>query len=105
MPQAKSSNQEGRITFAKNAVKEGQIQSIWTAADVYDVPETTLDHRICGKPSRNDCIPNSRKLTSREEQAIIQYILDLDSRGFPPRPRNVQEMANLLLMQRDAAGD
>jgi hypothetical protein len=33
----------------------------------------------------------------------MQYILDLDSRGFPPRPRDVQEMADLLLAERDAS--
>jgi Tc5 transposase DNA-binding domain len=33
---------------------------------------------------------------------LIQYILDLDSRGFPPRPQAVQEFADLLLAERDA---
>ena len=50
--------------------------------------------------SRRDSIPNSRKLTPYEESALVQYILDLDSRGFPPRPQSVQEMADLLLSER-----
>ncbi|KFZ22954.1 hypothetical protein V502_02567 [Pseudogymnoascus sp. VKM F-4520 (FW-2644)] len=50
--------------------------------------------------SRRDCTPNSRKLTPYEESALVQYILDLDSRGFPPRPQAVQEMADLLLSER-----
>ena len=50
--------------------------------------------------SRRDSIPNSRKLTPYEELALVQYILDLDSRGFPPRPQSVQEMADLLLSER-----
>ena len=37
----------------------------------------------------------------RSEQAIVQYILDLDSRGFPPRLLAVEEMANRLLAARD----
>jgi hypothetical protein len=56
-----------------------------------------------GVPSRSDYIPSSRKLALYEEEAIIQYILDLDSRGFPPRPRDVQEMADLLLAERNAS--
>jgi Tc5 transposase DNA-binding domain len=44
-----------------------------------------------------DCI------TPYEKEAIVQYILDLDSRGFPPRPRDVQEMADLLFAERDAS--
>jgi Tc5 transposase DNA-binding domain len=99
--QAKSSNQEGRILLTKQAVELGQIQSIRGAADEFDVHFETLRRRIHGTPSRGDCTPNSRKLTPCEEEAIIQYILDLDSRGFPPWPRDMQEMANLLLAERD----
>ncbi|KFZ23224.1 hypothetical protein V502_02292, partial [Pseudogymnoascus sp. VKM F-4520 (FW-2644)] len=49
--------------------------------------------------SRRDSTPNSRKLTPYEESALVQYILDLDSRGFLPRPQAVQEMADLLLSE------
>jgi hypothetical protein len=35
-----------------------------------------------------------------EEEAIVEYILDLDLRGFPPRLVNVEDMANLLLAER-----
>jgi hypothetical protein len=52
--------------------------------------------------SRRDSTPNSQKLTPKEETAIVRHILDLDSRGFPPRPQYVQEMADLLLAERDA---
>jgi hypothetical protein len=38
-----------------------------------------------------------------EEQVIVQYILDLDSQGFPPRHRDVEEMANRLLAARNAS--
>ena len=84
--QAKSPNQEGRIELAKQAIKLGQIQSIRAAAETYDVPYTTLHHRINGIASRHDFTPNSHKLTPCKEEAIVQYILDLDSRGFPPWP-------------------
>jgi hypothetical protein len=40
--QAKSSNQEGRILLAKQAVELGQIQSIRGAADEFDVHFETL---------------------------------------------------------------
>ena len=68
---AKSCHQEGRIELAKQAVKQGQIQSIQGAAEVYDVPERILGYRIHGRIARDDCVSNSRKLTPYEEEAII----------------------------------
>ncbi|KAL2887713.1 hypothetical protein HOO65_040050 [Ceratocystis lukuohia] len=41
-----------------------------------------------------------------EENEVISsrsFIIDLDSRGFPPRLRGVEEMANKLLADRDAS--
>ncbi|OAQ58122.1 restless-like transposase [Pochonia chlamydosporia 170] len=38
-----------------------------------------------------------------EESTIIQYVLDLDSRSFPPRLCGVRDMANRLLADRDGA--
>jgi hypothetical protein len=46
---------------------------------------------------------NSRKLSDLEEQKLVEYILDLDSRGFSPRINGVEEMANLLRADRDAS--
>jgi hypothetical protein len=40
------------------------------------------------------------KLLGTEEQVIVQHILDLDSRGFPPRLAAVKDMADSLLAAR-----
>jgi hypothetical protein len=45
----------------------------------------------------------SRRLSDLEEQITVQFILDLDFRGFPSRLRFVKEMANSLLADRDAS--
>jgi hypothetical protein len=81
---AKSSNQEGRILLAIQAIKQGKIEGTRPAAVSYDIPESTLRDRINGMTSRRDSVPNSRKLTPEEESAIVQYILELDLRGFSP---------------------
>jgi hypothetical protein len=47
----------------------------------------------------HDIIANSRKLSDLEEHTIVQYILDLDSQGFSPRLRGVEDMANRLLAE------
>jgi hypothetical protein len=55
-----------------------------------------------GQQSRHDIPANSRKLTDLEEAIIIQYILDLDSKGFPPRLSSMEDIADRLLAERDA---
>ena len=95
-------SQESRILLALKAIRPYGNLSIYAAAKVYIVPYTTLYHRSHGKPARRDTMPNSRKLTELEEKTLVQHILDLDSRSFPPRLSGVEDMANQLLRERDA---
>ena len=95
-------NKEANILLALQALQKDPKLSIRRAAAIYTVPATTLRHRQKGMPSRADTTPSVRKLSDLEEQTIIKYILDLDSRGFPPRMLAVEEMANRLLAEREA---
>ena len=70
------------------------------AAKIYQVPKSTLYDRIAGRTPRLETRPNCRKLNDIEEDTIVQYILNLDSRGFPPRLASVEDMANLILKSR-----
>jgi hypothetical protein len=76
--------------------------SIRGAAKLYSVDHTTLLRRKRGQRAQADTTPPHQRLTNLEESAIIQYVLDLDSRSFPPRLRGVEDMANRLLADRDA---
>jgi hypothetical protein len=91
---------EADIQLAILAVTSSQISAVRRAAAAYEVVESTLRNRRAGKPARRDCQPNSKKLTQREEEVIIRYILDLDTRGFSPTYNAVRDMANLLLLKR-----
>ncbi|EMT72986.1 hypothetical protein FOC4_g10001829 [Fusarium odoratissimum] len=62
-----------------------------------------LSRRQQGILSTRDTTTKSRNLSDLEEQIIVQFILDLDSRGFPPRRDFVEKMANSLLADRDAS--
>ena len=77
------SNSEGRIVLAIQAIKLNQFQSLQAAAALYDVLYSTFYYQINSIPSQHNCTPNSRKLSLYKEEAIVQYILDLDLRGFP----------------------
>ncbi|KAJ0129087.1 Uncharacterized protein HZ326_27814 [Fusarium oxysporum f. sp. albedinis] len=49
-------------------------------------------------------MPNSRKLSNLEEDTLLKFIFNLDSRGYPPRLSGVKQMANQLFDARDAPG-
>jgi hypothetical protein len=66
------------------------------------VSRTILRYRVQGTLSIRDTINKAQKLTNLEEEAIVRQILDLDSRGFPPRRSAVEDIANQLLAERDS---
>jgi hypothetical protein len=96
-------NTEAKTLLALQALQNDPELSLRHAASIYEVSEPRLRRRKNGIQSRRDWIPKSRRLTNLEENIIVQFILDLDSRGFPPRLRGVEEMANRLLADRDAS--
>ncbi|KAJ0151443.1 Uncharacterized protein HZ326_6045 [Fusarium oxysporum f. sp. albedinis] len=100
MPQLYS---ECQILLALQALRNNPKLGLRGAARLYQVNYWALRRRQNGVQSRRDWIPKSRKLSDLEEQIIVKFILDLDSRGFPPRLRGVEEMANRLLADRDAS--
>jgi hypothetical protein len=88
--------QEARIIIAIEAIQTSKKISRRKAAIIYDVPESTLRDRIGGRPSRSDTRANSLNLTELEETIIVSHILDRDSRGFPPRQADVEDIVNYL---------
>jgi hypothetical protein len=96
-------NKEGRILLALQAFKRHQFKTLRAAAAAFSVSQDTLRRRRDGKPSRRDTIPPRQNMTPMEESVIIQHIIDLDSRGFSPTPKNVAEMANILRDRRNLA--
>ncbi|KAG6997197.1 hypothetical protein FocnCong_v015293 [Fusarium oxysporum f. sp. conglutinans] len=94
---------EARILLALQALQNNPKLSLRRAATIYEIGFGTLRNRKMGMQSRCDWIPKSRKLSNLEEQIIVQFLLDLNSRGFPTRLRFVEEMANSLLADRDAS--
>ena len=92
---------ESQIILAIEAIRQDKKLSRRKAAAIYNVPEATLRYRMNGRASKLESRPAAHRLTITEEEAVIQYILDLDTRGFAPRHAGVEDMANLLLARRD----
>ena len=95
------SSKEAQINLAIQSLKQNPQQSIRSVAKIYSVSETTVRRRLSGQLSRRDQAAKSRLLTILEEEIIVREILDLSLRGFPPRLAGVEDMANLLLADRD----
>jgi hypothetical protein len=92
---------ENRINLAVQAIQRDKKLSRRRAAQLYNVPESTLRDRMNGKTPKAEVRPTAHRLTITEEEAVVQRILDLDARGFAPRLAGVEDMANLLLSRRD----
>ena len=62
--------------------------------------ELTLRARVKGTQPRLEIVSVNRKLLPIEEQSLVQWILELDRRGFPPHIIDVRRMADVLLAAR-----
>ena len=85
------------IQLAILSINKRQFAANQRAAAVYSVPEATLRHRRAGRPAQRHCQPNSKKLTEREEEVIVSYILNLDLREFFSTYTAIYNIANSLL--------
>ena len=94
---------ESDLILALQALQKDPKISVRRIAHIYNVPAKTLSRRRSGQTARRDTRPPCQKLTQFEEDAIVRYIIDLDSRSFPPRIGGVEDMANRLLRARDAS--
>jgi hypothetical protein len=88
-----STSKEARVILALEALQNDGKLSLRAVAKLYNVPVTTLYGRRAGRPTRRDSLVNSKKLTKSEE-AIVQYILELDARYFLLRLSGVEDIAN-----------
>jgi hypothetical protein len=95
-----STEREGRILLATQAIKKQEISSTREAARYFQIPESTLRTRLSGTTPRAFSRANSHKLSEIEEETLEKWILSIDSRGSAPRPSMVREMANVLLEKR-----
>jgi len=92
---------ETQLNLAFQAIQQNPKLSIRRVAKIYQVDNRRLGERLRGIPPRRDISANSRKLTNLEESVLIERILELDSKGYPPRLYIVEDMANRIIELRD----
>lgn len=97
MPQK---DDEAQLNLAIQAIRRDPKLKVYTISKIYQVDHRKLSRRLRGMPPRRAIQANSRKLTDLEESVITERILDLASKGFPPRLCVVEDMANRLVATR-----
>ena len=94
-------SRERQIQLALQALKQDANLSLQRAAAIFNVVPLILGWQRDGQTSKADCRSKLINLTKLEEEVVVEYILDLDSRGFPPRLADVADMANSLRAERN----
>ncbi len=89
---------ENQLQLALQTFEKDPQLNINKIARLYNILRTILSTRIKGRSICADAIANSRKLTALKEEVVVREIFDLDSRRFPFRIYNVEDIANRLLV-------
>ena len=92
---------ETQLNLALQAIRQNPKLSVRRAAKIYQVDHRRLGERLRGIPPRRDISANSRKLIDLEEIVLIKRILELNSKGYPPRLCIVEDIANRIIELRD----
>jgi hypothetical protein len=74
---------------------------VYTVSKIYKVDHYKLGERLHGVPARHAILANSQKMTDLEENILVEHILDLAVKGFPPRLCVVEDIANRIITTRD----
>lgn len=101
MSSQEEKSQEERISLAIQAINARQIRSIRAASRTYNVPLSTLVHRLQGRKPREAI--RHQKLTADEEKLLIERIVSMDERGYPLRMDSMKRAAEVILARRDGS--
>jgi hypothetical protein len=89
--------QETQIILAIKVIRSSKKLSKHYIAKIYKILYATFSYRITSRTYRPESKTNYYKLTNLEEDTIVRYILDLDSRGFASCLASIKDITNLLL--------
>jgi hypothetical protein len=93
-------DREANIRKALDGLKSRKYKSIRAASRDTGVPHPTLIYCLKGGQSCRDSHVAYQACTPAEEEALIQWIKEWHSRGFPIRPEELRDMARHLILSR-----
>ncbi|KAI9746968.1 MAG: hypothetical protein M4579_007550, partial [Chaenotheca gracillima] len=83
-------------TYEK-AQKGSKKLSLRKAAQMFDVPASTLHHRAAGRETRQESHVHQQKLSVGEEKIIAERCLQMSSAGFPLSAAMLKQIAGSVL--------
>ena len=85
------------VQAALKDLKSKKYSSIARAAEAYSIPLSTLGLRVSGGQSQSQAQECNRRLTSTEEQELVQWVIELTSHNIPARVCMLNGMATIIL--------
>ena len=95
-----SPQREGRMLLAINSVVNHQYPSVRKAAQVYNVSHVTLGRRVAGITPKQGSRASNSLLLLVEEEALVQWILSMEKRGFPLYIVDIRRLAEAIVSRR-----
>lgn len=91
---------EDRIQLAIQALRSKSMSSVRKAALTFNVPRSTLQHRIAGMQPNKTSKQHMQRLTPEEEGAISRVVQQLCLWGWPITIQGLESLARQLLDQK-----
>ena len=104
-PKPGTLEKEERMLKAIAALKAKRFKDAKEAAEHFNVPPSTLRHRVNGRVSRQEGRAGLQKLSPSQEEELVRWIRRLTITGFSPQHRLVREMAEAIRSRSSAVTD
>ena len=90
-------SRENAIQSAIQDLNSGIFFSQRAAAVAYSIPQSTLTTRLRGSKSKRLAHEKQQRMTSLQEEFLADWIIEEDTRGYPPSHARAREMASRVL--------
>jgi hypothetical protein len=90
-------SREDVIQSAIADLNAGGYKSQRAACEAYNIPRSTLRHRMAGSLPHATAHQQQQRLTPEQEEFLVNWIIDEDTRAQPPSHARVREMALRIL--------